>query len=98
MKKTAKRPRATTADVVLQTTDNQHVMYKLRKHYRHPATRLLSEDRSFLDFRYSRYPSIAINISFTAASKPTITARLMMLWPIFNSTRCGTRYNVGRFW
>ena len=26
------------------------------------------------------------------------TARLTMLWPMFNSTRCGTRCSRARFW
>ena len=36
---------------------------------------------------YARYFFISASISLTAVSKPTIIARLTMLWPMFNSTR-----------
>ena len=43
------------------------------------------------------YFDIKANMAFTAASIPVITARLTMPWPIFNSTKCGTRKSAGRF-
>lgn len=44
-----------------------------------------------------RYLSIKPNISRTARSKPTNTARLMMLWPMFSSTMCGTAKSTSVF-
>jgi hypothetical protein len=37
------------------------------------------------------------SISRTAVARPTTSARLMMLWPMFNSTRCGTCRSTARF-
>ena len=38
---------------------------------------------------------IAVSISFTAFARPMVRLRLMMLWPMFSSTRCGTTASSG---
>ena len=55
--------------------------------------------RAWLRFQISDRDNFLISrsISFTAVSMPAETARLTMLWPMFNSTRCGTRNSAGRF-
>ena len=45
-------------------------------------------------------PEVAANLCIymqeRACASPTNTARLTRLWPMFSSTRCGTRNSAGR--
>ncbi len=45
----------------------------------------------------SEYFSMSSNISLTAMPSPTVKKRLTMLWPIFNSKRCGTENKPFKF-
>ena len=38
-----------------------------------------------------------IDISFTATARPTVSARLTIECPIFNSTKCGVSKRIGAF-